>query len=307
MESIKRKHKCLDNKSHKRFKLFPSPFCYKPLPPIDLSKFKGIPFEKLLEEFKANNSDFLESLRLENSVLKSTVSPKYSFGNYESKYPWGDPRIPFIPNELVKNKKCLDIGHGNGEFAIQLAIAYNPEIIIGCDIDPILTKQAISKLNLRKGKFIEKGTDIWNKLKELPKSFDPEIESRTDNILFLQENYISSIQAKATFDTVICLKTIPWIHLNYGDVGILALFYKIYMNLKENGSFIFDKETMEKYRKKARKSPELKQNLSGIQFLPNMFIEFLTDILKYTIIEQRIKYDSSVLEEPIFILKKNVF
>lgn len=49
------------------------------------------------------------------------------------------------------------------------------------------------------------------------------------SVTFRTENYIKRLtEADEEFDTVLCLSTAKWLHLNFGDVGVKALFLKVY-------------------------------------------------------------------------------
>jgi 7SK snRNA methylphosphate capping enzyme len=57
---------------------------------------------------------------------------------------------------------------------------------------------------------------------------------------FRTENYISITQSAEVFDVIICLSTIKWVHLCFGDTGVKTLFCKAHSQLSEGGFFIFD-------------------------------------------------------------------
>lgn len=61
---------------------------------------------------------------------------------------------------------------------------------------------------------------------------------------FRCENFIEEIGpevlARERFDIVLCLSTIKWIHLTFGDVGLKALFLKVRDQLAPGGLFLFD-------------------------------------------------------------------
>jgi hypothetical protein len=46
------------------------------------------------------------------------------------------------------------------------------------------------------------------------------------------ENYIEKVDEKSVvkeqFDTILCMSTVKWVHLCFGDVGVKALFCKAY-------------------------------------------------------------------------------
>ena len=65
-----------------------------------------------------------------------------------------------------------------------------------------------------------------------------EVETETSseklyqNLTFRAENYIEKIDPKQVisekYDIILCLSTIKWIQLNWGDLGAKALFLKVY-------------------------------------------------------------------------------
>ena len=59
---------------------------------------------------------------------------------------------------------------------------------------------------------------------------------------FKSENYIEQVADVGSdkYDVVLCLSTIKWIHLNFGDPGIKALFLKVSAQLTPGGIFIFE-------------------------------------------------------------------
>lgn len=49
-------------------------------------------------------------------------------------------------------------------------------------------------------------------------------------VCFRTENYLENtiLSAKERYDVIMCLSTVKYIHLNFGDVGIKTLFLKAY-------------------------------------------------------------------------------
>jgi chemotaxis methyl-accepting protein methylase len=63
------------------------------------------------------------------------------------------------------------------------------------------------------------------------------------------QNFIGSVDTTEKFDLVLCFDHIKWIHLNFGDMGVKALFHKVYESLEPNGLFILDYSPWTSYKK----------------------------------------------------------
>jgi 7SK snRNA methylphosphate capping enzyme len=99
-----------------------------------------------------------------------------------------------------------------------------------------------------------------------------------------------------------CLSTIKWIHLNYGDVGVKALFLKAYEQLTDGGYFIFDEQPWKAYKKTKHHQANFKACVlgDGIVMRPDKFAEYLKYIgFKHV---TKLVYDKN--EKPINIYKK---
>eukprot|EP01017_Pseudomicrothorax_dubius_P016935 TRINITY_DN1915_c0_g1_i1.p1 TRINITY_DN1915_c0_g1~~TRINITY_DN1915_c0_g1_i1.p1 ORF type:complete len:309 (+),score=74.23 TRINITY_DN1915_c0_g1_i1:319-1245(+) len=99
-----------------------------------------------------------------------------------------------------------------------------------------------------------------------------------DNIGFRVENYVSTDAAGEQFDTILCLSTSKWIHLNYGDLGIEKLFTKVSVSLRSGGYFIFEPQDWRSYKKKKNISDEFKANYEAIRIRPKDFEAYLTNL-----------------------------
>ena len=62
------------------------------------------------------------------------------------------------------------------------------------------------------------------------------------------ENYIESA-SKEQFDTILCMSTVKWVHLCFGDIGVKALFLKVYEQLADGGHFVFEQQPWKSYKK----------------------------------------------------------
>lgn len=57
---------------------------------------------------------------------------------------------------------------------------------------------------------------------------------------FRTENYIATDTQQEQYDTILCMSTVKWVHLCYGDVGVKTLFLKAYEQLVHGGYFVYE-------------------------------------------------------------------
>lgn len=98
-------------------------------------------------------------------------------------------------------------------------------------------------------------------------------------VCFRSENFIANIKdTTEKFDTIICLSTTKWIHLNFGDLGLKALFLKAYEQLEKGGIFIVEGHPWKSYKKKKNMCDKFKENFNKIKLRPHLFKEYLQKI-----------------------------
>ena len=80
-------------------------------------------------------------------------------------------------------------------------------------------------------------------------------------VQFSCENYIEKESAEK-YDVILCMSTIKWVHHVFGDVGVKALFLKVFSQLPRGGLFIFEQQPWKTYKKLEPKSktPQKSQN-----------------------------------------------
>lgn len=216
-------------------------------------------------------------------------------------------------NQIIKNQIFNDIIHK--------AETENSEKSKGPSLDSFLIKNE----NAQQTK------ELINEIKSLPKSFqanlktDYIVDSKRKNslsnekssntiqkkqVFFHQENYVASlkceIEPQNQFDTIICLNTSKWIHLNYGDSGIKILFNNVYQQLKRGGLFIFEPQIFESYKKRAKLSKEIHDNFNNIKLLPDNFIDYLQGVYRFKLNKTVTSPSNSkkVFYRVIYILEK---
>ena len=97
-------------------------------------------------------------------------------------------------------------------------------------------------------------------------------------VCFRTENYLASTNTAEKFDAILCLSTIKYVHLNFGDVGLKALFLKAYEQLTDNGILIIDPQPWKSYKHKKKLSARTQEHFPQIQLKPNLFKEYLESI-----------------------------
>uniref|UniRef100_A0A0A9FYA6 RNA methyltransferase n=1 Tax=Arundo donax TaxID=35708 RepID=A0A0A9FYA6_ARUDO len=122
--------------------------------------------------------------------------------------------------------------------------------ILGVDIDSGLIETA--KWNLRRISRLDKGATKNSKAQESSNSPSQssmeEVASEMSNgnsynhkhkdlfktVSFRRENFVESLQGcSERYDTIMCLSVTKWIHLNWGDDGLIALFVMVWRLLRE--------------------------------------------------------------------------
>ncbi len=73
-----------------------------------------------------------------------------------------------------------------------------------------------------------------------------------------------------------CLGTIKWVHLNFGDLGVKALFHKAYESLDSGGLFLLEAQSWKGYKKKKNLCKEITDVYCSITLRPDKFESYLT-------------------------------
>ena len=123
-------------------------------------------------------------------------------------------------------------------------------------------------------------------------------------LCFRTENYIATTTAttiKERFDVILCLSTIKYVHLNFGDIGIKALFLKAFHQLEDGGLFVIDPQPWKSYKKKKKISETTQENFNEINLKPNLFREYL-ETIGFQLVATIAAGDKD--EKPLIVYKK---
>ena len=101
-----------------------------------------------------------------------------------------------------------------------------------------------------------------------------------NNVQFFAVNYVLDCDellgtVTPEFDTIMCLSTTKWIHLNFGDEGLKRVFRRIYAQLRPGGTFILESQAFSTYRKKKKLTEQILHNFKNIKLKPENFPDFL--------------------------------
>ncbi|KAJ1619887.1 Bicoid-interacting protein 3-domain-containing protein, partial [Pavlovales sp. CCMP2436] len=119
----------------------------------------------------------------------------------------------------------------------------------------------------------------------------------------------SAVLASGSLDTILCLSTSKWVHLNGGDRAIKAFFAEVYRLLAEGGVFVLEPQPWSSYRRKKHVSETARAHYAQIRLRPERFPEFLVDHIGFRAVEQiKVEYDALVSQgfasRPMYLFVK---
>ncbi|XP_059634936.1 probable RNA methyltransferase At5g51130 [Cornus florida] len=262
-----------------------------------------------------NNNGEHESTS-QRSVQKRKRKEVAIFGNYRNYYGYRvgqdlkeDPRLKVFRKEFFEGKDCLDIGCNNGSITIAIAEKFFCQSILGIDIDGDRIEDA--RWNLRKTVMMttrkmppkisklkdEKGANglkqsVTKPLTEATRETSGDcspLQGRDlfDIISFEKGNFVRSWRSPENkcYDTILCLSVTKWIHLNWGDDGLITLFANIWRLLQQGGILILEPQPWNSYSKNRRVSETAASNYQNIKIFPEDFQEILMDKIGFRKVE----------------------
>jgi 7SK snRNA methylphosphate capping enzyme len=234
-----------------------------------------------------------------------------------------DPRIRAMRPDWFNARRCLDIGCNSGDVAIAIARRWCCASMIGIDLDEQLVARARSALaELGGGDLASDGAPAHvADGGDGPKAesaaqppvpvalalsmglIAPEARLRAPAPLFPHSVRFAAVDATSacevfgagSFETILCLSTSKWVHLNGGDPAIIALFEQVYRMLADGGAFVFEPQPWSSYKRKKHVSDVARAQFAEIKLRPERFVEYLIDRVGFRAVEQiRVEYDASV-------------
>ncbi|XP_072968900.1 probable RNA methyltransferase At5g51130 isoform X1 [Typha angustifolia] len=232
----------------------------------------------------------------------------FIYGNYKNYYGYRidrnvneDPRLAIFKREWFEGKDCLDIGCNQGLITVTIARKFLCRSIHGIDIDADLIEAAY--WHLRKMARLD-NINRRTRVSEMPVLDSPSClgkkSSQTSNgktdtskcgvfpdrqgdlfkiVSFSCENFVESLHGCSIekYDTVLCLSVTKWIHLNWGDDGLITLFTKIWKLLRPGGILLLEPQPWTSYKRNRVVSDTTKANYNIILLHPEKFQEILLD------------------------------
>ncbi|WVZ91879.1 hypothetical protein U9M48_037992 [Paspalum notatum var. saurae] len=229
----------------------------------------------------------------------------FIYGNYKNYYGYRidrnvgeDPRLEAFKKQWFENKDCLDIGCNQGLVTIGLAMKFKCRSILGVDIDSGLIETA--RWNLRRivrqdkvaTKNVQADESSNSASQTSPGAVTTELSDGNKHhdlfkvVSFQHENFVESMhECSEQYDTILCLSVTKWIHLNWGDYGLVTLFVKIWRLLRPGGVFIMEPQPWTSYKNNRLVSEVARENFNTIRIYPGKFREILLDKIGFRSVE----------------------
>lgn len=233
------------------------------------------------------------------------------FGNYKNYYGYRisqeleeDPRVKVFKKEWFQGKDCLDIGCNSGLITINIAKKFCCRSILGVDIDTDRIEEAY--WNLRRivrantGKLPAKASRLKdaNAVEVSEQCVTESLAQKgedceglssynlSERVCFQRENFVQSrISDDKRYHTIMCLSVTKWIHLNWGDEGLINLFTKIWRLLQPGGMLILEPQPWSSYSKNHKVSEAARKNYNTIEIFPESFQDILLDKIGFRLVE----------------------
>jgi len=246
---------------------------------------------------KREQEEIVESKKKSGKKASSSFkekNEKFQFGNYNQYYGYRNPgqiedgRLQYLKSHWFEEKEVLDIGCNIGHITISIAKNHKPTRMVGIDIDKKLIEIAQKNVRFYRDTRPDAATQYPRCFPLTLGPLDPgnlgnEGETAPkfpNNIQFFAANYVLDCDelletVTPEFDTIMCLSTTKWIHLNFGDEGLKRVFRRIYAQLRPGGTFILESQAFCTYRKKKKLTEKIFHNFKNIKLKPENFTDFL--------------------------------
>ncbi|KAE9464453.1 hypothetical protein C3L33_03618, partial [Rhododendron williamsianum] len=279
------------------------------------------------EKKKNNNNDDgeAETTTDQQSAKKRKRKEVAIFGNYRNYYGYRvgqeleeDPRLKVLKKEWFEGKDCLDIGCNNGTITITIVnVGMLKEISL---VDPeisLLHRIEDAHWNLRKTVKMssravqskptkledsERMNGVQHHVTEVQSGETRNGKDLSHIVTFQKGNFVKDWRPPED-----SLSVAKWIHLNWGDDGLIILFAKIWKLLEPGGILILEPQPWNSYYKNRLVSEMAQTNYHNIKIYPEGFQEVLLDKIGFRMVENissRLSGSKSGFDRPILAFWK---
>ncbi|VDD82174.1 unnamed protein product [Mesocestoides corti] len=184
-------------------------------------------------------------------------------GNYPDYYCRRDPdeRIKVLMPEWFSNSDVADYGCHNGTLTFRILEKF-PDVhkidAFDCDAELIENAKNMQRERIRWG---------------------PQSSSKFEKINFQVADWSESISTDddPTYNTILAFSVTKWIHLNYGDAGLMRFFRRVFNLLKPGGHLLLEPQPKASY-KKTRFTAKQQENFKTLTIDPSNLEPLLLDI-----------------------------
>ncbi|GAB4839063.1 hypothetical protein Ancab_028592 [Ancistrocladus abbreviatus] len=133
--------------------------------------------------------------------------------------------------------------------------------------------------------------------------------SLLDIVSFRCENFVESWRPLPLehYDTIVCLSVTKWVHLNWGDEGLIRLFAKMWRLLHPGGILVLEPQPWKSYCSKRLVTETAAVNFQKITCYPKYFQEILLDKIGFRSVENaasRIPGTKTGFNRPVLVFRK---
>ncbi|KAL0410627.1 UNVERIFIED_CONTAM: putative RNA methyltransferase [Sesamum latifolium] len=212
-----------------------------------------------------------------------------------------DPRLKVMKREWFEGKDCLDIGCNSGLMTIAIAKKFGCRSILGVDIDGARIEDAYWTLRkvIRTSKHrvtstisrSADGASVSGLVNNASESLTEEKQNSSGDspfpmekdlleiVSFQKGNFVQNWRPpeNTSYHAILCLSVTKWIHLNWGDDGLITLFWRVWKLLQPGGIFIVEPQPWSSYYNNRFVSETAAANYKNIQIPPEDFQDVLLD------------------------------
>jgi 7SK snRNA methylphosphate capping enzyme len=238
-----------------------------------------------------------------------------------------DPRLALLDPAWLAGAAVLDVGCGAGLTAIALAERFAVASVLGVDVDTALLRAARRTLAERVRELTAAGGASSSAASSAAAAAPPPIPlslrlvqrvpaglagaaaaaaasssalpqppppHRLSSVVsFRHEDVVADTtlgHPPGCYDAILCFGVTKWVHLNWGDRGVLTLFRRLHGWLRPGGRLLLAAQPWASYRGKARMSQDVAAAYASIKLRPEAFAAFLTARVGFAAVEATLSY-----------------